>query len=248
MTLIENHWEKEQAITPRAEVKLPASYLTLLAQQNGGYVTKMRVPTDEPTSDGLDFALLHYLFGLHDQQPYSIFHHQRADLPDYFIVFSANESQLFAFDYSEVDANEEPAIRYLDIETANWQTVAHNFSDLVARLEPQQMDIPLEGTLTRFEAEHALLLANEEKQVAQLLLHLEAVEQKAWYMDWIAYFAVSSDVNIRKAALQALETQVLFFRLQLPNNVRDILDVFLRDERAEIRDYAGEVLRELEDK
>ena len=67
-------------------------------------------------------------------------------------------------------------------------------------------------------------------------------------MDWIAYFAVSSDVNIRKAALQALETQVLFFRLQLPNNVRDILDVFLRDERAEIRDYAGEVLRELEDK
>lgn len=44
---------------------LPQSYWRLLEIQNGGYVRNMVVPTEEPTSDGLDHANLHYLFGLH---------------------------------------------------------------------------------------------------------------------------------------------------------------------------------------
>lgn len=199
---------------------LPKSYLDLLAEQNGGYVKNMVVPTAEPTSDGLDCAYLHYIYGLQEDfeksLPYQDF------LPEYFIIFSAHEGRYFAFDYSH--NRNEPAVRYLEIETDNWQEIAPDFSSFLGKLRPGKIAIPLEGRLTTIEAEHAFLMVQERRDLDELWEHLEDCRDKAWYFKWIAHFAQMS--AFRESAFQALENQVLYFRLDLPNNAETVFDLF----------------------
>lgn len=230
---------------------LPQSYLTVLQERNGGYVCLPRVETVEPTSDGLSHANLHYIFGIHDDADYSIlFQQERAQLhhlPDYLVVFSANEQQLFAFDYSQLSSEKEPAIRYLEMETDNWQTVAPDFKTFMNSLEPGEIIIPLEGKLTRFEAEHAFLLTTEAVMLNELWMHLEDVEDKVWYFRWMAYFALHPQVGFRQATIDALENQILYFRLFLPENTLDVLSLFLADKEDSIRHQAEWLLEEWED-
>ena len=117
---------------------LPRAYLDLLAEQNGGFLLCSRIPTKEPTSDGIDYAAVHEILGLHDDPQNSLYAQQEiartAGLPDYFVLFSSNGNQLFAFDYSKLSPSGEPSIRHIDIETDNWQTVAADFGQFLRNL------------------------------------------------------------------------------------------------------------------
>lgn len=212
---------EKRPLTPTlTTADLPASYLQLLAEQNGGYVKNMVVPTSEPTSDGLDCAYLHYIYGLNAESEKAIGYQDF--LPDYFIIFSAHKDCYFAFDYSVDDT--EPAIRYLDTETDNWQEVATDFGSFLERLRYGKISPPLEGRLSQLEAEHALLLVTDSNDLVALFEHLEATADKTWYFNWIAHF--SAFPKMREAAFCALETQVLYFRLELPDNAQSVFDLF----------------------
>lgn len=212
---------EKRSLTPTlTTADLPASYLQLLAEQNGGYIKNMVVPTSEPTSDGLDCAHLHYIYGLNAKSEKSIPYQDF--LPDYFIIFSAHKDCYFAFDYSV--GGSEPAIRYLDTETDNWQEIAADFDSFLELLRYEKITLPLEGRLSRTEAEHALLLVTDSNDLEELFEHLEATADKAWYFNWIAHFARFS--KMREAAFRALEIQVLYFRLELPSNAQSAFDLF----------------------
>lgn len=228
LTFISTPFEKEAALvlekrplTPTlTTADLPASYLQLLAEQNGGYVRNMVVPTLEPTSDGLDCAHLHYIYGLNADSEKSIPYQDF--LPDYFIIFSAHGKCYFAFDYS-VDGS-EPAIRYLDTETDNWQELAPNFGSFLELLRYGKIYLPLEGCLSRIESEHALLLVTDRADLEELFEHLEGTADKEWYFSWIGHFALFPEM--RETAFRALEMQVLYFRLELPDNAQSVFDLF----------------------
>jgi len=177
-------------------VHLPQAYLDLLAEQNGGYLLCSRIPTKEPTSDGLDYAAVHEILGLHDNRPNSLYAQQAvirsAGLPDYFVLFSINGSQLFAFDYSKLSLSGEPSIRYIDIETDNWQTVAADFDQFLQLLNPAPIAVPEEIRLTHTEGAHAFLLA-DAAGLPELFLHFEDDPDKQWYLQWIAYFSDHPD-------------------------------------------------------
>lgn len=227
---------------------LPKSYLSLLTERNGGYIKNTKIPTEEPSSDGLDYANLHYIFGIHNLARYSILFQQtipeRQSLPDYLVIFSANEQQLFAFDYSQLSQEKEPSIRYLDLETGNWQTVAKDFQTFMDYLKPGEIKIPLEGKLTLFEAEHSFLLITDPAMLTGLWMHLEDSEFKEWYFYWLAYFANHSDVGMRQSTIDALETQILYYRLSLPKNTQDVFEIFLNDTESSIRHQAEWLLKE----
>lgn len=227
---------------------LPPSYQRLLARQNGGYVRDFVVPTEEPTSDGLDHAHIHYLFGLHENPQGSLLNQhtwrKKAQLPEYLLIFSAHKAQFFAFDYSRISASGEPAIRYLDVETDNWQVVAPDFPSFVKALEPGEIHIPLAGQLSQMEAEHAFLLAESAERLAELFWHLEAVSDKAWYFRWLTYFSNHKNVSFRSVCLDAWQTQVLYFRRQLPPNTQQVLEQFLHDSDTHLREKAKLLLAE----
>ena len=230
--------------------ELPRAYLDLLAEQNGGYLLSSRIQTKEPTSDGIDYAAVHAIMGLHDDPKNSLYAQQEiarsAGLPDYFVLFSSNGNQLFAFDYSKLSPSGEPSIRHIDIETDNWQTVAADFGQFLRSLIVAPMNVPEEIRLTHTEGEHAFLLADCES-LPELLLHFEDDPDKQWYLQWIAHYSGHPDAACRKIACEALETQILYFRNELPDNVTDVLANFLTDSDAAIQRLAGTLAKELAD-
>ncbi|CZR05131.1 SMI1/KNR4 family protein [Trichococcus collinsii] len=229
---------------------LPQDYLDLLAEQNGGYLLCSRIATKEPTSDGIDYAAVHAILGLHDDPQNSLYAQQEiarsAGLPDYFVLFSVNGSQLFAFDYSKLSPSGEPSIRYIDIETDNWQTVAADFGQFLRSLIVASMNVPEEIRLTHTEGEHAFLLA-DAAELPELFLHFEDDPDKHWYLQWIEHFSDHPDAACRKIACEALETQILYFRNVLPASVKDVLANFLADPDPAIQRLARELEKELAD-
>ncbi|CZQ88726.1 Hypothetical protein Tpal_1039 [Trichococcus palustris] len=229
-------------------IDLPKAYLQLLQEQNGGYLQASRIPTEEPTSDGIDYASVHYIFGLHDEPETGLYYQQtlpdRADLPDYFIFFSANGNQLFAFDYSKLSPSGEPSIRYIDIETDNWQLVASDFNQFLGLLTAASIAVSEETQLTHTEGEHAFLLA-DASQLQELFLHFEDDGDKEWYFRWLKYFSKHADSAYRRAAIEALEMQILYFRAQLPASAQKLLAVFLADAEESIVATAKSLEKEL---
>lgn len=229
-------------------IDLPKAYLQLLQEQNGGYLQTSRIPTAEPTSDGLDYASVHYIFGMHDDPDTSIYYQQNlpgyTTLPDYFIFFSANGNQLFAFDYSRLSQEGEPGIRYLDIDTDNWQFVASDFKQFLDMLAVAPIPVPEETTLTHIEGEHAFLLA-DANLIKELFLHFENDDDKEWYFHWLKHFSKHPDASFRRAACAALETQTLYFRRVLPASAQDVLADFLSDPEADIAACAKELAQDL---
>lgn len=230
---------------------LPDSYLKVLEQQNGGYTQNFLVQTEEPTSDGLDYAHIHYIFGIHNQPASSILFQQsiitRETLPDYLVIFSANDEQLFAFDYSQLSDKGEPAIRYIDLETDNWQTVSPDFETFINCLEPTEILLPLQGKLSISEAEHAFLLTKDPVMLNELWMHLEDCVDKSWYFSWLLFFAKDPNVGLRQATIDALEMQILYFRLSLPENTQEIFNIFWEDPEDSIRHQAEWLLKEWKD-
>nr|WP_321292394.1 SMI1/KNR4 family protein [uncultured Trichococcus sp.] len=229
---------------------LPRAYLDLLAEQNGGYLLCSRIPTKEPTSDGIDYAAVHEILGLHDVPQNSLYAQQEiarsAGLPDYFVLFSINGGQLFAFDYSNLSPSGEPSIRHIDIETDNWQTVAADFNQFLRILVPAPIAVPEEIRLTHTEGAHAFLLA-DAAGLPELFLHFEDDPDKQWYLQWIAYFSDHPDAAFRSIACEALETQILYFRNELPDTVHAVLTKFLADPDTAIQELAGTLEKELVD-
>lgn len=213
-------YQKKQLTPTLSTENLPESYLTLLQEQNGGYIRKLIVPTEEPTSDGFDYAYLHYIFGLHSLTAFTLPYQDF--LPDYFIIFSAHQQQYFAFDYST--QGDEPSIRYIDTETDNWQTVAPNFTHFLEKLKKGEEAIPLTNQFTEIQANHAFLMVQDSKRLYALFQHLEAVDDKYWYFEWLYYFAKQNDY--RQIVFSALKTQLIYFRLYLPNNAQAVFDLF----------------------
>lgn len=208
----------------KTSLSLPASYLTILTEQNGGYLQFNSLPTTEPTRDGLNSVNFHYLFGIHQEAETSILfqkqYHEKYSLPDYFVFFSVNDEQLWAFDYSTVK-NGEPSIRYLDMDTDQWLHIADSFADFLQLLIFEPLDLNEERTLTRHEANHDFLLANPT-ELNELVLRFESHPDKFWYFSWLIHLAKQADPSLQQLAFSAFETQLLYFHPVLPENAHDL--------------------------
>lgn len=207
---------------------LPVSYLNLLDEQNGGYLAFNLVPTTEPTRDGLDSVGIHYLFGLHEDFGTSILfqehYHKTFSLPEYLIFFSVNDDQLWAFDYSNV-TNGEPSIRYIDMDTDQWLTIADNFATFLDLLQVAPPDINEEKILSRLEANHSFLLGSDD-DISQLLTRFETEPDKVWYFNWLAELLTHKNQDVQQSVFSAFETQVLYFNPVLPPTSLTIANSF----------------------
>ncbi|AST84165.1 hypothetical protein FD49_GL001372 [Latilactobacillus sakei subsp. sakei DSM 20017 = JCM 1157] len=191
---------------------LPADYLALCQETNGGFLSRFSLPTSEPTSDGLDHVECHYLAGIATGSQTVI---EVAQWPDYLIPFSQHGTQYFAFDYQQSPDN--PSIRYIDTEVDQWLTVASSFSQFLAQLGTKPIVVPETDdlTLTPLQRNHYLLIAPAEQLMVLLALY-EADSPKDWYLDWLLFFAQSGTLEQQKCALDAYHTQRLYFKRQLP--------------------------------
>lgn len=230
---------------------LPDTYLQLLEEQNGGYLTKNALPTSEPTRDGLDTVAIHTILGIQDTttKP-SLFDqeklHEEFLLPDYFIVFSYLDEQFFGFDYSLLNVRGEPKIRYIDTDTDQWLYLADSFEEFLLLLRKEPFTLSDAKELSLVEANHIFLIG-EDFEIENLLTRFETTNHKKWYFEWLAYFANSNRLPLVTASLQAFETQVYYFRPQLPSSANDLATIFLN--RGDYKNNATliGILKELND-
>ena len=106
--------------------ELPRAYLDLLAEQNGGYLLCSRIPTKEPTSDGIDYAAVHSILGLHDDPKNSLYAQQEiartAGSAGLFCAFQQQRQPalcLRLFKTVPIRRTEHPAHRYRNGQLAD---------------------------------------------------------------------------------------------------------------------------------
>ncbi len=207
---------------------LPVSYLELLKNDGAGYLTKTKLPTIEPTRDGLDYVLLNGIYGWTSGTDFpSIFSKefqpQETGLPPYFVVFLVDDNKWFCFDYSasfvdgcfDMDSANPPSIRLIDREMDQWLCLADSFDQLLAMLEvaplldESLLDISPDASfsLSYHQGQARLGSSRNAAELAMLLDYYQDLPKKSWYLAWLRWLLVE------RVEFQGMIADALLFQL-----------------------------------
>ena len=125
--------------------KLPASYVRLLQVQNGGYLERPIFPLNEKTSWADDHVHFDHLIGVGGEHgidsdtgsPYLI---KEWDYPDVGVVINSDGHTAFMLDYSELTAESEPRVIFVDTElseTPRTFILAPDLETFLSQLQPE---------------------------------------------------------------------------------------------------------------
>ncbi|EAR10184.1 SMI1/KNR4 family protein [Reinekea blandensis] len=138
-----NHPELTDEMLEVAEkklgVKLPAEYVELLKQQNGGYTTNFVFPTDQENSWAEDHVPLNELFGIVTDEAVETAQNildteymtEEWGLPERQVLLSGAGHWWITLDYRN---GGEPTVRWLDVESDETFELASSFKAFMSRL------------------------------------------------------------------------------------------------------------------
>jgi hypothetical protein len=156
MKNIENFWDENYYENPplseemikeaeaRLAVKLPESYISLLNIQNGGYTQGYVFPMSEKTSWSSDHVPFDQLFGIVTDEDSASGHNildtdylaEEWGLPSNNLVLTGRGHWWITLDYS---ANENPSVRWIDVECDENILLANSFEDFINGLIPKSV-------------------------------------------------------------------------------------------------------------
>ena len=116
------------------QVKLPAKFLHLLRQQNGGAIMPLAFAPTEPNSWADDHVQIDAFYGIALNAgilltPYLL---QEWDLPEGLVLFAGDGHHWFAFDYRK--ATDNPPITYIEPDSDVDFVLASNFETFLQGL------------------------------------------------------------------------------------------------------------------
>jgi hypothetical protein len=123
-------------------VRLPAAYLALLREQNGGLLRKCRFETPFPTSWADDHLEVEVILGVGGPRGidavvggsrYLIEEWQYPTIGVVFAVCPSGGHDTVMLDYTRPSADGEPTVAYIDEDRVP-RTIAASFDDFVSRL------------------------------------------------------------------------------------------------------------------
>lgn len=122
----------------KLKVKLPATYINLLKEQNGGSLVYNAFPSPVPTSWAVDHINIDHILGISEeegilQSDYLI---REWGLPENLVLFSGNGHSWIAFDFR--NTKEDPPIIFIDTESEQLLELAPNFNAFLAGLYVQE--------------------------------------------------------------------------------------------------------------
>jgi hypothetical protein len=138
------------------DVKLPDSYVELMRECNGGYLTHSVFPTNQPTSWAADHVSVTSILGIApptgDEEseppgygngvlstPYMT---REWGLPEGLVLLDGDGHTWVALDYRGAGVDGEPSVVWIDVELDEELDLAPTFSDLVSGLLTED-DLPL---------------------------------------------------------------------------------------------------------
>ncbi|MGE7780449.1 SMI1/KNR4 family protein [Peribacillus sp. NPDC097264] len=116
------------------KVKLPQAYITLLKEQNGGYIECNAYPTDVPTSWADDHVNVDYINGIAEEDGIldSEYLIEEWDLPKNLVLISGDGHTWTALDYRKTKEN--PPVIFVDVEDEKIIKLAPDFETFLSGL------------------------------------------------------------------------------------------------------------------
>ncbi|PSL41618.1 SUKH superfamily protein [Planomicrobium soli] len=115
------------------KIKLPTSYISILKQQNGGYIKFNAHPSAAPTSWADDHVNVENIFGIGTGKEKGILESeyliQEWGLPKNVVLISGDGHSWIALDYRNSKA--DPPVIYLDVEQNQEIRLAKNFEEFI---------------------------------------------------------------------------------------------------------------------
>lgn len=174
------------------KVKLPESYISLLKEQNGGYINYNAFPSSVPTSWAENCIHIDHILGVGEedgilQSEYLI---KEWELPTNIVLFSGEGHSWVAFDYR--NTREEPPVIYIDADSEQVIELASNFETFLNGLyveeekEEELEDACLETDVTHLtldEVDKALSTNNEQEVIRALNFLYENTKEKEYFIE-----------------------------------------------------------------
>lgn len=114
-------------------IKLPNSYISILKQQNGGYIKFNAHPSDVPTSWADNHVNIDHIFGIATGKEKGILESEYLirewGLPKNVVLISGDGHSWIALDYRNSRAN--PPVIYIDVEQNQEIRLAKNFKEFI---------------------------------------------------------------------------------------------------------------------
>lgn len=123
------------------EVQLPDSYIQILKEQNGGYITFDAHPSDTPNSWADDHVQVDHLLGIGEENGIleSQYLIEEWDLPNDVVLISGDGHSWIALDYRKT--KEEPPVIFIDGDSEQIFELAPNFESFLNGLTIWEDDI-----------------------------------------------------------------------------------------------------------
>lgn len=123
-------------------VKLPASYVNLMREKNGGTLSYNIFPSKKVEDD---FLMLDYLLGIGmedgiGETPYMI---EEWELPSDIILLSGDGHSWVVLDYRNY-SGDNPPISFIDVEVNKDIKIANSFEEFISKLEKHEDDFELD--------------------------------------------------------------------------------------------------------
>lgn len=169
-------------------VKLPAGYLTILRERNGGYLHYNAFPTSVSTSWAEDHIGINHILGIGKdsgimETDYLI---EEWSLPKHIILISGDGHTWLALDYR--NKKEEPPIIFIDVDDEKMIELASNFDDFLNGLYIEEEafgGIPEASPEREWATEEMknVFLANDEMEITYAWDYLQT--NPAGYAEFI---------------------------------------------------------------
>ena len=210
-------WDKEKSIDTfppltqemidyaeqQLQVKLPAHYIELLMQQNGGAIYHKAFPTNKKNSWAEDHVHLDEVFGIEKNNGIlkSVHFIEEWNLPKDIVLFAGDGHSWFAFDYRET--KELPKIIYIEADNELIIELASSFEDFVNQLYTHT-DIKVQEEQVEFSVNDAVRIfeSNEKALMIQAfnILYDLREENGRLIERWVLKLLQHEDIEIRKWA------------------------------------------------
>ena len=204
------------------KVKLPPSYINILKEQNGGFITFNSYPTDVPTSWAENHIHVDHIFGIGEkngilESEYLI---KEWDMPEGLVLFNGEGHTWVAFDYRNVDSS--PSIVYVDNEDETVLKIADTFDEFLERLYTEESD-PFDEDDDDFRMKHY------GKEDFEVLIEQDNVEELTYAISYLSQF--EPDVKwVSKQFLKLSNHPNHYIRSDIATNVWNFLSYRLDDE------------------
>lgn len=251
-----NIWEQDDLYKPqpvsdaviqmaeaKLKVTLPASYIELLKQQNGGRFIHNAYPAPQHEKFDEPFIEVEYIDGIDEDS--SILESEELceewEMPKGLVLFHGDGHTWLAFDYRHTSAN--PPIVYVDNheETSQVFEIAKSFDEFLENLYTVEIELddeessPVTYSKEEFEA---LIEEDDVDSLYDILMndHVDVEADDDWYIEKLLHLSTHPDEYIRTGVANCILNR--YTSVLDDERLNQFISIFKADKKSDVRDYA----------